>query len=71
MRQRIDPEIIKAARKAKGLSQYKFGAMIWGNERVGEKMVQAIESGRAPIPVAKLIPIADALGLDVRDLLPK
>jgi transcriptional regulator with XRE-family HTH domain len=71
MKYRIDPTIIKAARLAKGLTQVKLATTLGYGERIGEKMIQAIESGRRPVPVQKIVQLADTLGLDVRDLLPK
>lgn len=71
MKNRINPEIVRAARMAKKLSQVQVGVALGYGERIGEKMIQAIEAGRRPVPVAKIVQLADLLALDVRDLLPR
>ena len=56
---------IRSRRIEQGLSQAKLGLMI----NSGQSYIYRIEAGRVKVGVDKLIRIADALDVDVKDLI--
>ena len=63
------PAIIKAARLRCGYTQKELGEKM-GYEGRTEVAVQQWESGRRPVPLEKIRPLAAALNLTVDDLVP-
>ncbi len=63
------PEHIRSARLALGLTQQQLGERIGYTGRTAELTVQAIESGRRKAPRDKVQKLADLLHLDPMRLL--
>lgn len=64
------PAIIKAARQAKGLTQQQLGEMLGYTGEYAQVSVRRWESGRRPVPLEKIRPLAAALNLTLDDLIP-
>ena len=67
MEQNMIGTLIKAARQARKLTQKQVGEALGINDR----HVQAWEAGRRNPGPKHLAKLAEVLGLDVRDLLPR
>jgi transcriptional regulator with XRE-family HTH domain len=63
--QKIDLEIIKTLRKKKGLSQGELANRLGYKTSIG---YHYLESGRCQIKADQLVVLANALGVEVRDL---
>lgn len=64
------PAKIKAARQAKGLTQQQLGEMLGYSGESAQVAVRQWESGRTPVPLVKIRPLAAALNLTLDDLIP-
>lgn len=63
-------ERIKAARKAKGLTQLGLGEALGYEGKTGEHFVSRWERNERPVPLDKIRPLANVLGLTIDDLIP-
>lgn len=64
------PERIRAARKAKGLTQQALGEILGYTGRTAETSIQRWEYGTFLVPTDKLRQLAAALDLTLDDLIP-
>ena len=65
------PAIIKAARIRCGYTQQELGLKVGYDEGSDvARLVRQWESGRRPVPIDKIRPLAVALGLTLDDLIP-
>lgn len=64
------PAKIKATRQAKGLTQQQLGEMLGYTGESARVALQQWESGRRPVPLEKIRPLAAALNLTLDDLIP-
>ena len=61
---------IKEARTIKGLKQREVGEALGYDGDSAQVTVARWEAGTRPVPVDKIRPLADVLGIDPLDLLP-
>ena len=61
---------IRAARKAKSLTQMQLGALLGYEGKVGEVTVARWEANTRPVPLDKIRPLAKVLGLTIDELIP-
>ena len=64
------PAIIKAARIKCGYTQQELGEKLGYSTDSAGVMLRTWESGRRPVPLEKIRPLATALNLTVDDLVP-
>lgn len=64
------PATVKAARTRCGYTQKELGEKMGYEGRSAEVAVQQWESGRRPVPLEKIRPLAAALNITVDDLVP-
>ena len=64
------PATIKAARIRCGFTQKELGLKMGHPESSADNIVRQWESGRRPVPIDKIRPLAAALNLTLDDLIP-
>lgn len=65
------PAIIKAARIRSGMTQKELGTKCgYPEDSDSGRLVRQWESGRRPVPLEKIRPLAAALNLTLDDLIP-
>lgn len=64
------PPIIKAARIRAGFTQQELGERIGYTGQTAQVSIRKWESGKAPVPMAKVRQLAAVLNLTLDDLIP-
>ena len=64
------PAIIKAARIKCGYTQQQLGEMLGYTGEYAQVSVRRWETGKTPVPLIKIRPLAAALNLTLDDLIP-